>query len=261
MDLKLFQLDAFTDTLFAGNPAAVCPLAAWLDETTMQSIAAENNLSETAFFVGGAGRYELRWFTPLAEVDLCGHATLATAQVIFDHLEPNLETIYFQTRSGELVVCRDGALLTMDFPTQPPQPCEVPEALLAALGVEPVEVLASADYLVVLERAEQIRALQPDLALLKQLPLRGVIVTAPGEDCDFVSRFFAPKVGIDEDPVTGSAHCVLTPYWAGRLNRQVLVARQLSSRGGKLRCRLRGDRVALSGSCVPYFEGTIRIPG
>lgn len=260
MRLSLYQLDAFTDTQFTGNPAAVCPLPAWLDDATLQRIAAENNLSETAFCVGDDGNYALRWFTPRVEVDLCGHATLATAQVVFDRLAPQLSTVRFQTRSGELIVHRDDAQLTMDFPAQSPRPCAVPEQLVTALGVEPGEVLAAADYLVVLESAEQVQALQPDFALLKKLPLRGVIVTAPGDDCDFVSRFFAPKVGIDEDPVTGSAHCALTPYWAERMQKRNLQARQVSPRGGVLQCELRGERVVMIGSCVVYLEGTITLP-
>jgi len=261
MQLPLLQLDAFTDTLFSGNPAAVCPLPAWLDDATMQRIAAENNLSETAFFVGTDGYYALRWFTPQVEVDLCGHATLAAAQVVFDRLEPALLSLRFQTRSGELVVRRDDELLTMDFPSQPPLACTVPEALVAGLGVQPQEVLAAADFMVVLESAAQVEALQPDLALFKALPRRGVIVTAPGDDSDFVSRFFAPKVGIDEDPVTGSAHCTLAPYWSERLQKDFMSARQLSARGGTLWCAVRGERVEISGRCIPYREGVINLPG
>src|SRR5688572_31978080 len=217
MNIPLYQVDAFTDRVFHGNPAAVCPLREWLPEAVLQAIAAENNLAETAFFTGAGGEYALRWFTPVAEVDLCGHATLASAFVIFQFLEPHLERLVFDSRSGPLAVARDGEALTMDFPVLAPEPINPPEALVAALGVEPVEVLASADYLVRLRSEAEVRALQPDIAALARLDRRGVIVTAPGEEHDFVSRFFAPRYGIPEDPVTGSAHCILAPYWAERL--------------------------------------------
>jgi PhzF family phenazine biosynthesis protein len=258
--LPLFQLDAFTDKPFAGNPAAVCPLPRWIDDYLMQAIAAENNLSETAFFVGANGSYDLRWFTPVTEVDLCGHATLASGYVVLNELEPDLDEVKFQTRSGKLSVRRSEHGLTVDFPSQPPGPCSIPMELIQGLGIEPVEVLASEDFVVVLDSEAAVRALTPDFNLLRKLPLRGVIVTAPGMlECDFVSRFFGPKIGIEEDPVTGSAHCALTPYWAEKLQKPELIARQLSKRGGMLRCSLGDGRVRLSGTCVKYFEGEIFI--
>lgn len=260
MRLPLFQLDAFTDRPFAGNAAAVCPLPRWIDDSLMQAIAAENNLSETAFFIGARGSYDLRWFTPVTEVDLCGHATLASGFVVLNELEPDLDEVKFQTRSGELFVRRSGDELTMDFPSQPPGPCVVPAELVQGLGVDPVEVLASEDFLVVLENEDAVKSITPDFNLLRKLPLRGVIVTAPGTlSYDFVSRFFGPKVGIEEDPVTGSAHCALTPYWAEKLQKSEIIARQVSARGGTLRCSLRDGRVALWGKCVKYFEGEIFI--
>lgn len=257
--LPIYQVDAFTAEVFRGNPAAVCPLPEWLPDPVMQSIAAENNLAETAFFVGGSGRYHLRWFTPAVEVDLCGHATLASAFVLFHHLEPHLEEVRFESRSGPLFVRRDGDWLTLDFPSLPPERLEPPAGLAEALDTAPREVWASADYLAVLGSEAEVRALRPDQAALSQLDRRGVIVTAPGEDCDFVSRFFAPNCGIPEDPVTGSAHCVLAPYWAERLGKTELRARQVSARGGEIRCRLEGDRVHLSGQAVLYLRGEITV--
>lgn len=259
MRLRLFQVDAFADHVFSGNPAAVCPLDAWLPDATLQAIAEENNLSETAFFVTVGDRYELRWFTPVAEVDLCGHATLATAHVIFGRLASDEPMLRFQTRGGELRVTRDGDLLTLDFPAIAPTPCAIPERMAAALGCMPAEVLEADDYIAVLDNEAEVRSLSPDHAALKAFDRRGVVVTAPGEKVDFVSRFFAPKFGIAEDPVTGSTHCELVPYWAERLDRTTLSARQVSRRGGELRCRLAGDRVFLSGRAVTYLEGEIEI--
>lgn len=259
MTFRLFQIDAFADTLFAGNPAAVCPLDAWLAEDLMRQIAAENNLAETAFFVKNGDGYDLRWFTPTTEVDLCGHATLASAWVIFNELDYADESITFATRSGDLVVRRDGARLAMNFPALPGVPCEPPPALLAALGSVPEAVFAAADYMAVFAREEQVRALQPDMAALMQLDRRGLIVTAPSERADFVSRFFAPRYGIPEDPVTGSAHCTLVPYWAARLGKRQLHARQISARGGELFCEDQGERVLLAGFAVKYLEGTIAV--
>jgi PhzF family phenazine biosynthesis protein len=258
--LPIYQLDAFADRVFAGNPAAVCPLSAWLPDATMQAIAAENNLAETAFFVGGGGRYAIRWFTPATEAELCGHATLAAAAVVMTHLEPGLPIVRFSTRrAGALSVARDGERYVLDFPAWPAGPAAVPDGLERALGARPAQVLAGRrDYLCVLADAAAVRALAPDMAMLKRLE-KPVIATAPGEDCDFVSRFFAPGHGIDEDPVTGSAHCTLTPYWAERLGRTRMVARQLSARGGELSVELRGDRVAIGGRVVPYLEGTILV--
>jgi PhzF family phenazine biosynthesis protein len=259
MIVPLYQVDAFTSRLFAGNPAAVCPLESWLEDGVMQSIALENNLSETAFFVRHGEVYNLRWFTPACEVGLCGHATLASAFVIFEYLDPEAKLLRFQTRSGELRVRRNGELLTMDFPARPAKPCAPSPALAAALGKPPRELSAARDYLAVYESESDVRALKPDMRALAALDRFAVIVTAPGKDADFVSRFFAPAHGVDEDPVTGSAHCTLVPYWANRLGRTKLHARQVSARGGELWCELAGDRVFLSGRAVRYLEGTISV--
>jgi PhzF family phenazine biosynthesis protein len=261
MKITQYQVDAFASEVFAGNPAAVCPLAGWLDDAVMQAIAGENNLSETAFFVPTERGFHLRWFSPVREVDLCGHATLATAHVLFEHLGYDRPAVAFETRSGELVVERRDGRLSMDFPATLPGPGFAPDALVAGLGEPPVEVLCADDYLVVFADEATIRRLAPDLARLSELDLRGVCVTAPGEEVDFVSRFFAPKYGIPEDPVTGSAHCALTPYWAARLGKEELEARQVSARGGALHCRLNGDRVVISGNAVTFLVGEISIPG
>lgn len=259
MRIRIFQLDAFADQLFSGNPAAVCPLDQWLPDDLMQKIAAENNLSETAFFVGADGRYDLRWFTPLAEVDLCGHATLASAAIVLEELEPQRSRVEFDTRSGRLSVRRQDKQFIMDFPAQAPRPAVAPPTLLRGMGRAPEIVLASQDYFLVYSSQSEIEALAPDLSALKDIPLRGVIVTAPGDMVDFVSRFFGPKVGIDEDPVTGSAHCALAPYWAERIGKKQLIGRQLSSRGGTVVCGIEGERVSLSGKCARYLEGSLRI--
>ena len=257
--LKQYQIDAFATRVFEGNPAAVVPLDAWLDDGVLQAIAEENNLSETAFFVPSARGFHLRWFTPITEVDLCGHATLATAHVLFEMLGYRQLVIIFETRSGELSVERQGPLLVMDFPAAPPQPCATPDVLVEGLGCRPVETLAAADYVCVFETEESIRALTPNFGKLSELDLRGVIVTAPGRDVDFVSRFFAPKLGISEDPVTGAAHCELTPYWAARLGKNRLSARQVSKRGGEIFCEVEGDRVRLAGRAVTFMEAEIEI--
>ncbi len=257
--IPLYQVDAFTSRLFGGNPAAVCPLDRWLDDATLQAIAAENNLAETAFFVPGNGRYHLRWMTPEVEVDLCGHATLAAAFVILNYLTPDRDQVAFDTQSGELIVRRHGNRLAMDFPSRPPLPVIVDEKLRRALGAEPKEILAARDYCVVYETEEQVRALAPDMALLAKVDRFAVIVTAPGNDCDFVSRFFAPAQGIPEDPVTGSAHCTLIPYWSRRLGKKMLQARQVSRRGGELACEDRGERVSLAGEAVLYLKGEITV--
>jgi PhzF family phenazine biosynthesis protein len=257
MKLDIYQVDAFSDTVFGGNPAAVVPLASWLDDALMQAISMENNLSETAFFVRQEDGYDLRWFTPVREVELCGHATLATAHVIFDVLGHAKRSVAFHTRSGKLTVERHGKLLRMDFPASPPQRCETPELLAQALGIRPLEVWAAGDYIAVLEDEETVRELLPDHTLLSRLDRRGVIVTAPGKAHDFVSRFFAPKYGIQEDPVTGSAHCSLAPYWAGRLGKHSLNARQVSKRGGNIHCEVKGGRVLLSGQAVLFLHGEI----
>jgi predicted PhzF superfamily epimerase YddE/YHI9 len=264
MSIRMFQVDAFAERPFEGNPAAVCPLEAWPDEGLLRDIAAENNLSETAFFVpvaGADGEFELRWFTPVDEVDLCGHATLASAHVILGYLEPSLGRVRFRTRSGQLEVRREGDELVMDFPALPLAPCEAPGVVGAALGTEPREVLAAKDYVAVLGSAAEVRALEPDMVALARLDRRGVAVTAPGDEegVDFVSRFFAPALGVPEDPVTGSAHCELAPLWAARLGRNRLRARQLSRRGGDVVCQVRGDRVELRGRAALYLEGTIRV--
>jgi PhzF family phenazine biosynthesis protein len=257
MDIPIYQIDAFTSRVFSGNPAAVCPLREWLDDSVLQNIAAENNLSETAFFVPIEEGYHIRWFTPVAEVDLCGHATLASAFVIFTQLDPSMAQVAFRSRSGILTVEKEGDLLSMDFPSQPPRACEAPADLLEGLRQKPLDVLSSEDYFVVFSSEEDIRALEPDMTKLKRVDLRGIIVTAPGDSADFVSRFFAPKFGIAEDPVTGSAHCALIPYWAEKLNKQDLTAHQVSRRGGELFCSNRGDRVKIAGRAVKYMDGMI----
>ena len=260
MKIKQYQIDAFATRPFEGNPAAVCPLENWLDDNTLQAIAEENNLSETAFFIPTEKGFALRWFTPVKEVDLCGHATLATAHVIFNILSYDKPVISFETRSGELRVEKHGDLLTMDFPACPPTPCEIAETLVKGLGTRPREVLAADDYIAVFDNEATIRNITPNHTFLSQLELRGVVVTAPGENVDFVSRFFAPKLGIPEDPVTGSAHCELAPYWAEKLGKPILNARQISKRGGDLTCEVKGNRVSLAGRAVTFMTGEIEIP-
>lgn len=261
MILSLFQVDAFTEKLFAGNPAAVCPLDQWLPDTTMQAIAAENNLSETAFFVrNDDGSYHLRWFTPAIEVDLCGHATLATAHILFKHLHYDEDAIYFHTRSGLLTVTATNLGYTMDFPTDQLSPLEAPEELIDGLGLTPLATFQGReDYLVLLEDELSVALLEPNFRKLAAAGGRGVLATAPGEEADFVSRCFFPNAGINEDPVTGSAHTSLTPFWAERLGKNTLHARQISRRGGEIRCHLAGDRVLLTGHAVTYLEGKIQI--
>lgn len=260
MKLVQYQVDAFASRPFEGNPAAVCPLDEWLSDDLLQDIAEENNLSETAFFVRSADRFHLRWFTPVAEVDLCGHATLAAAHVLFELLDYSKQKVVFHTRSGELTVSRSAGQYAMDFPSQPPQPCAAPEALSAGLRAQPTEVLAFADYVAVFDDAAAVKSLTPDFSALRKLDLRGVIATAPGDSEDFVSRFFAPKHNIEEDPVTGSAHCELAPYWSRRLGKTTLTARQVSRRGGDLLCELVGDRVILTGAAVTVMETQITLP-
>lgn len=258
MRLKQYQIDAFASRPFEGNPAAVCPLESWLEDATLQAIADENNLSETAFFVPSSKGYQLRWFTPVSEVDLCGHATLASAYVIFELLGNSGRTITFETRSGDLTVIKVGEFLQMDFPSRPLETCSAPPALITGLGQNPLEVLCADDYVAVFDHEDMVRAITPNLVELSRLDLRGVVVTAPGVDTDFVSRVFAPKFGIAEDPVTGSTHCELVPYWAARLNKNLLNAKQLSRRGGQLRCELKSDRVLISGQAIIFSEGEIR---
>ncbi len=259
MRIPIFHVDAFTSQVFRGNPAAVCPLESWLDDATLQSIAAENNLSETAFLVGGNGAYEIRWMTPAAEVDLCGHATLASAFVLFAEGEKGREEVVFRSKSGELKVRRQGDLLALDFPSRPPQPMTASEDLLEGLGRAPREVWGARDYLAVFETEDEVRRLAPDFSRLARVDRMAVIVTAPGTRVDFVSRFFAPGVGIPEDPVTGSSHCTLVPFWSRRTGKKTLHALQVSPRGGELFCEDRGDRVAIAGRAVRYLQGTIEV--
>jgi PhzF family phenazine biosynthesis protein len=258
LKIPMYQVDAFSGNVFAGNPAAVCPLESWLPDAQMQAIAGENNLAETAFFVRNSGGYKLRWFTPAVEIDLCGHATLASAYVILNDLRPGERSVSFETKSGTLTVTRDGDLYSLDFPARPPGPCkDVHPDLIAALGGNPELVLAARDYFVVYGSEDELRALRPNMFALMSIDRFAVIATAPGREADFVSRFFAPAKGVPEDPVTGSAHCTLIPYWAKRLGKKKLHAFQVSPRGGELWCEDRGERVTMSGKAVRFFEGTI----
>jgi PhzF family phenazine biosynthesis protein len=257
MELPIYQVDAFTSDVFKGNPAAVCPLTEWLPDETLQAIAAENNLAETAYLVRTADRFHLRWFTPACEVDLCGHATLASAFVLFEYLNQPGETIYFDTKSGELTVTRHGELLTLDFPSRPPVKIQPDPRLIAAMGGNPIEVLAARDAMLVYSSEAEVLALKPDMFTLTKLDYFAFIATAPGIKSDFVSRFFAPAKGVPEDPVTGSAHTTLIPYWAEKLGKTELFARQVSPRSGDLFCQLAGDRVKIAGYAAPYLRGTI----
>lgn len=255
----MFQVDAFTDRLFTGNPAAVCPLGSWLPDEVMQSIAAENNLAETAFFVPAGDAYDLRWFTPAQEVDLCGHATLASAHVLFEILTPERRSVVFHTRSGPLSVEKEGDRLAMRLPRRVASPCAAPSDLLAGLGLAPAEVRRSRDYVAIYPKESDVRSLRPDMGRLATLDALGVIATAPGDQVDFVSRFFAPAAGVPEDPVTGSAHSTLVPYWAERLHKSHLQARQISSRGGDLLCRDEPpNSVVLAGHAVLFLDGSIK---
>ncbi|CAH9066824.1 putative isomerase YddE [Pseudoalteromonas holothuriae] len=258
MKLPIYQVDAFASDLFKGNPAAVIPLDDWLDDTLMQKIAQENNLSETAFFVKANTGYELRWFTPKEEVDLCGHATLATAHVLYQHLGYDEKSISFYTKSGMLEVSKTTQGYSMDFPASVLEEVPVPLALLRGLGdIEPVQVLAAFDYVVVLKNEAQLKALEPDYNAWRELELRGVVVTAKGDNMDFVSRCFFPKLKVDEDPVTGSAHCELAPYWARTLDKTQLCASQISHRGGTILCNVKDERVMLIGPAIDYMHGEI----
>ena len=259
MKIPIYQVDAFTSRVFGGNPAAVCPLESWLADATLQAIAAENNLSETAFFVGRDGKYDIRWMTPAAEVDLCGHATLASGWVVFNRLETARDEVEFGSRSGPLKVVREGDLLALDFPARPPEPVGDARAVGEALGRPPRQLLAARDYLALYDTEEEVRALRPDMARVSALDRHAVIASAPGRSCDFVSRFFAPAWGVAEDPVTGSSHCTLVPYWAARLGKARLHALQVSARGGELFCELRGPRVGIAGRAVPFMEGQIEL--
>jgi len=262
MPIPYYHVDAFTGELFAGNPAGVCMLSAFLPDRTMQQIAAENRHSETAFVVPRAdGNFDLRWFTPAVEDDLCGHATLASAYVLALR-QHTAWPVRFHSRSGVLTVAREQDGFELDFPARPPQPCETPAELLPALGLKTAQVMRSRDYLVVVDHAEQVRALSPNIAGLAKLAsgIGGTIVTAPGEgDVEYVCRFFAPSIGIPEDPATGSIHCTLAPYWAARLGKQALRGQQLSARGGYVRCKIAGDRVKIAGKARLYLQGTIEL--
>ena len=257
MTIPYFHVDAFTGEGLLGNPAAVCPLPGWLPDAELQRMAAEHNLSETAYFVPEGDGYRLRWFTPAVEVDLCGHATVATAHVLFNHYGHAADVIEFASKSGPLRVHRRDDLIVLDFPSRPPVRCELPIELKEALPIQPLECWKARDYMVVYGSREDVAALQPDFAWMTKLAVVGIIATAPGRGEDFVSRFFAPRSGILEDPVTGSAHCTLVPHWAGLLGKTKLHARQISPRGGELFCELHGDRVHLGGRARTYSHGEI----
>lgn len=262
MRIPRYQVDAFASQPFTGNPAAVCPLDRWLDDTTLQKVAAENNLSATAFFVPQPTHFELRWFTPLCEIKLCGHATLASAYVILNLLQPDLATVHFKTSfSGGLTVAREGELFSMDFPALVPKACAGPsEALSRALGPGPLpsEILeANETFIVIYDSESVVRNARPSMARLRDLHPYAIAITAPGDKADFVSRYFAPSYGVPEDPVTGSVHRVLTPFWAQRLGKKNLYAQQLSDRGGELWCDLAGDRVTLKGKAVLILQGLL----
>lgn len=261
MKLTIYQADAFTDKLFGGNPAAIVPLTEWLPESLMQQIAAENNLAETAFFVPKGDDFELRWFTPIVEIDLCGHATLATAHILYTELGYNKPSINFHSmKSGVLNVTKNNDLFTLDFPSRPPQPCTTPNNLLKALGnTNAIEILKARDYVVVYNTEAEIAAINPDFNRLAEVDAFAITVTAKGNNSDFVSRFFAPASGINEDPVTGSAHCNLIPYWANKLGKTELHAFQISERKGELWCTLNGDRVTMAGKAITYLKGEIYI--
>ncbi len=264
MDLPIYQVDAFANRLFTGNPAAVCPLQGWLNDWQMQAIAAENNLAETAFFVPQGKGFEIRWFTPEVEVDLCGHATLAAAHILFTELRFTEDVIEFHSRSGLLTVARDQHRLSMDFPAEPALATQMPPKMVGALGAVPSEILFNQDYLCVFDDEAIVRDMQPDFAELSHLDTRGIIVTAAAENYDFICRFFAPQVGINEDPVTGSAFTKLAPYWARRLGKRQLVAQQASHRGGDVWCEIdesNQERVVISGSAVTFMHGTMNLGG
>lgn len=259
MKLPLYQVDAFTNQPFCGNPAAVVLLEEWLPDAVLAAIAAENNLAETAFVVPTGEVMPLRWFTPTVEVDLCGHATLATAHILFQHAFPAARSLSFSTRSGTLIVKRDGEALSMDFPARPGNPVDVTDALTAVLGARPREAYLARDLLAVFNSESEIRDFRPDFDRIASVDAFAVIISAPGQSVDFVYRFFAPRQGIPEDPATGSANCTLVPYWASRLGKDTLVAKQLSARGGDLRCTLLGDRVLIAGNAVEYLRGEIAV--
>lgn len=261
MVLTIYQVDAFAENVFQGNPAAIIPLEDWLDDKLMQQIALENNLSETAYIVKTDAGYHIRWFTPEFEIDLCGHATLASAYIIKNFLEPHIAEINFTTqKAGALKAIAKDGMYTLDFPARMPEACEVPDKLLASLGrPNVVEVLRSRDYFVVLPNEEAVKNMEPDFSLMKELDAVGVIITAKGHEADVVSRCFYPGAGIPEDPVTGSAHCNIVPYWSDKLGKTKLFCQQLSARHGNLQCELAGDRVLMSGKCVLFMQGEINL--
>ena len=260
MKIPYYEVHAFTSLLFAGNPAGICILEEWLPDNLLQQIAAENNLPETAFLIDRGDFFDIRWLAPSAEIDLCGHATLGSAHVLFNHLGRPGNSLKFRSRSGELTVDRAGERLVLDFPSLPATPCDAPSWMADALGAQPKEVFKGRDYMAVFVRPEEVAMIKPDFAKLSKIDAQGVFVTAPGnENCDFVSRYFAPGVGVPEDPVTGSIHCALIPYWSKQLGKKTLRARQLSPRGGELFCEDRGDRVGIGGTAVTYLEGTMAI--
>ncbi|MBL1214436.1 MAG: PhzF family phenazine biosynthesis protein [Ignavibacteriae bacterium] len=259
MKLPIYQVDAFTSKVFGGNPAAVIPLEEWIDEKILQNIALENNLSETAFFVEENSGYKIRWFTPTAEVDLCGHATLASAYVLFNHLNFNKDILEFNSRSGKLIVEKDNSLISLNFPARVPKEVDKDKILIEALGVEPDKILFNKTLVAVYSNENIVRQMKPDIRKFLELETHGVIITAPGNRVDFVSRFFAPDVGIDEDPVTGYAHTLLAPFWAEELNKTKLTALQVSKRGGELFCEIIDDRVIIKGEGKLYMKGEIEI--
>jgi PhzF family phenazine biosynthesis protein len=259
MRIPLYQVDAFTDKIFGGNPAAVCPLETWLDAPLMQNIAAENNLSETAFYVKKGDRFEIRWFTPRIEIDLAGHPTLATAHVIFNHTAYNKNEIIFQSGSGQLIVTKSKDILLMDFPARPPETVKAPDSLIKGLGKEPLEVRKARDYLALYPSEEDILSIKPDFTALAEVDCLGIIITAEGSQSDFVSRFFAPRAGINEDPVTGSAHATLIPFWAKKLNKKSLHAFQVSERKGELFCEDMDNRVKIGGRAKTFLKGEIEL--
>jgi len=259
MTLNIYQIDAFAKKVFEGNPAAICPLDKWLDDALMQKIALENNLSETAFFVKEGEKFHIRWFTPTSEVDMCGHATLASAFVLFEILNYEKNIIVFSSKSGDLRVKRDTDMLVMDFPSQEISACGIPHAISEAFAVEPKECYKSMDYIVVFENEEDVLNAELNLDKLKNIDARGVIITSRSKEYDFISRFFAPKYGIDEDPVTGSAFTQLVPYWSKILNKNEFKAKQVSQRGGEVFCKLNGERVEIAGYGVKYLEGIITL--
>lgn len=258
MNQPIYIVDAFTSKLFSGNPAAVCPLEKWLDEKLMKKIAMENNLSETAFFVKEGNKYHIRWFTPTVEVPLCGHATLASSFVIFNFIEKESKEIKFNSLSGELIITKENDLISLNFPANKPEKVEVTKEVIAALKAEPEELYFNKSYLAVFKTEEQIKNIKPDFREFEKVHSDGIIITAPGDNSDFVSRYFVPSAGIDEDPVTGFAHTLLTPFWSDRLNKKELHAFQVSRRGGELFLEnLPGERVKISGKAVIYSQGSI----